>query len=343
MNAQHGKYLRQFAAQYGVPWPVAQALIRAESGGNPNAVSPVGAIGYGQLMPGTARGLGVNPHDPIQNLKGSMKYLGHLIQSFHGNLRYAVAAYNAGPAAVTRYGGIPPYKETQDYVKRVFAMAGPGQNNRQFTTNRLNAVNTLGGVPRTGALNPRLADALALAAPTEGSQSILERLGGTAARASEAASAPIPLPASQTPGGQGLPSLPGTMTRSPQQAVGRGGKYVIAPGANRAGVKLQNDILGFLSQVSGVYGRTLKVGTGTNHSRLTVDGNESQHWTGHAVDVPATGATLIAMGRAALIAAGADPRWANRQKGGLYNIGGRQIIFNTHKGGDHTNHLHLGA
>jgi hypothetical protein len=76
---------------------------------------------------------------------------------------------------------------------------------------------------------------------------------------------------------------------------------------------------------------------------MTVNGRQSQHWTGHAVDIAASGKALTRMGQAALIAAGADPKWARKQKGGLYNIGGRQIIFNTNEGGDHWNHLHLGA
>jgi hypothetical protein len=95
--------------------------------------------------------------------------------------------------------------------------------------------------------------------------------------------------------------------------------------------------------VAGIYGQPLTVGTGTNHSQMTVNGNVSQHWSGHAVDIPATGSTLIRMGQDALIAAGMNPRQARKQRGGLYNVGGRQIIFNTHIGGDHTNHLHLGA
>src|SRR5215471_9501578 len=127
--------LYQFADQYGVPRRIALALVRQESGGNPRAISPAGAIGYTQLMPGTARGLGVNPRDPIDNLRGGMKYLGHLISSFGGNIRNALAAYNAGPGAVTRYGGIPPFKETQNYVRSIMSMAGPGQQQGPVSVN----------------------------------------------------------------------------------------------------------------------------------------------------------------------------------------------------------------
>src|SRR5262245_3425240 len=122
-NRRHLQALYQFADQFGVPRNIAFALVRQESGGNPNARSPVVAVGYTQLMPGTARGWGLNPADPIQNLKGGMKYLGNLIHQFKGNIRMALAAYNAGPGAVQRYGGIPPYTETQNYVRRIMGMA----------------------------------------------------------------------------------------------------------------------------------------------------------------------------------------------------------------------------
>lgn len=128
-------------------------------------------------------------------------------------------------------------------------------------------------------------------------------------------------------------------------AAGGGGKLgrVILPkSADRPGVRTQSDVLGFARRVAGVFGAPLRVGTGTNHSRLTVDGNVSQHWSGHAVDIPASGATLTRMGQAALIAAGMPAAQARKQRGGLYNIGGHQVIFNTTKGGNHWNHLHLG-
>ena len=95
------------------------AVAQAESGGDQSAVSPVGAIGVMQLMPDTAAGLGVDPYDEQQNVEGGAKYLREMLDTFGGDVRKAVAAYNAGPAAVKAYGGVPPYPETQAYVDRV--------------------------------------------------------------------------------------------------------------------------------------------------------------------------------------------------------------------------------
>lgn len=109
------------ARKYDLEPNLLRSLVRAESNFNPKAVSPAGAQGLGQLMPGTARSLGVqDPTDPEQNLEGTAKYLRQQLDRF-GKVELALAAYNAGPGAVQKYGGIPPYSETQAYVKKIMS------------------------------------------------------------------------------------------------------------------------------------------------------------------------------------------------------------------------------
>ena len=114
--------INQAAARTGVPGELLAAVAKQESGFNPRAVSPAGAQGLMQLMPGTARGLGVeDPFDPAQAIDGASRLLRSLLDRF-GTTELALAAYNAGPGAVSRYDGIPPYRETQNYVRSIMAM-----------------------------------------------------------------------------------------------------------------------------------------------------------------------------------------------------------------------------
>jgi soluble lytic murein transglycosylase-like protein len=115
-------HLRELCEQYQVDPDLARAVMKMESGGNPNAISSAGAIGLMQLMPGTAKGLGVNPHDPKRNLEGGIKYLAQLADKYDGDYVKTLAAYNAGSGRVDSYGGVPPFPETQRYVKNVLAL-----------------------------------------------------------------------------------------------------------------------------------------------------------------------------------------------------------------------------
>jgi soluble lytic murein transglycosylase-like protein len=124
VDGQFSDLINAAAQKYGVDPALLKALIRQESNFNPNARSPAGASGLTQLMPGTAASLGVsNPLDPRQAIDGGAKYLSQQLKAFGGDVRKALAAYNAGPGAVQRYGGVPPYAETQNYVRAVMGFA----------------------------------------------------------------------------------------------------------------------------------------------------------------------------------------------------------------------------
>lgn len=107
------------AKKYQVDPKLVSAVAEVESGGRQEATSAAGAVGVMQLMPDTAASLGVNPYDKRENVEGGAKYLKEMLDLFGGDVKKAVAAYNAGPAAVKNYGGVPPYKETQNYVNKV--------------------------------------------------------------------------------------------------------------------------------------------------------------------------------------------------------------------------------
>jgi soluble lytic murein transglycosylase-like protein len=111
------------AARHHVDPALVQAVVSAESGGDPQATSPAGAMGLMQLMPGTARSLGVSdPYDPSQNVEAGTRYLADLTRRF--GLEKGIAAYNAGPGAVARHDGVPPYRETKAYVQKVLRLYG---------------------------------------------------------------------------------------------------------------------------------------------------------------------------------------------------------------------------
>lgn len=114
----------QAADRYGLPRALVRSVILAESAFDPAAVSPKGAIGLMQLMPGTARDLGADPRDPAQNVDAGTRYLRDLLLRYDYRLWHALAAYNAGPGAVDSHGGVPPYRETIQYIRKVEKVRG---------------------------------------------------------------------------------------------------------------------------------------------------------------------------------------------------------------------------
>ena len=118
-NPELTRVIHSAAQKYAVDPKLVSAVAEVESGGDQNAVSPAGAVGVMQLMPDTAAGLGINPYDMKSNVEGGAKYLREMLDTFDGDVKKAVAAYNAGPNAVKAYGGGPPYAETQNYVTSV--------------------------------------------------------------------------------------------------------------------------------------------------------------------------------------------------------------------------------
>jgi peptidoglycan DL-endopeptidase CwlO len=130
--AQYASTIEQAAATNGIPSALLAALVSHESGFDPTAVSSAGAEGIAQFMPATAAGMGINPDDPTEAINAAAKLLGSYTTKF-GSYADALAAYDAGSSAVERYGGIPPYAETQAYVPAVLSMAGLSETGETLT------------------------------------------------------------------------------------------------------------------------------------------------------------------------------------------------------------------
>lgn len=131
----YGTYVQRAALKYNIEPELIHALIKTESNGNHRALSRKGAMGLMQLMPSTASDMNVrNPFNPRENIEGGTRYLRYLLEKFNGNLTLALAAYNAGPKTVEKYGSIPPIKETKQYINKIFSLY---QGKRNYNTSDL--------------------------------------------------------------------------------------------------------------------------------------------------------------------------------------------------------------
>jgi hypothetical protein len=349
---------RRKAQKYGLDPDIFVAQINPESGLSPDVVygrrsSSAGAQGIAQIMPDTAKGWGVNPLKPKQALDAAARNMASYVKQF-GSYDAALRAYNAGPGNVKASHG---FAETNNYVKTILGGKSPstkgvGSSAGQTSVSGVTGLNF--GKDQIGSKS--VFDQEAFQAATRKAQigawyaskhpgSILARvLPQVPPNEADFTSENLTFKPGKVLGEQTSTFGSRSSGRSAGQ-TGPLGKVSFVPTADRAGVGTNKPIKTFARQVAAIAGRPLTVGTGTNHSRMTASGNISDHWAGNAVDIPATGAELREIGRAALIAAGMPRKKALKQKGGLYNIGGHQIIFGINRAdlGDHTNHLHISA
>lgn len=314
------------ARRYGVPVDLYLKQMGMESGYRASARSPANAYGWVQIhLPSHPEITEAQARDPHFAFNWGAKQMRQLYDQF-GRWDYALAAYNAGAGAVKKYGGIPPYAETQRYVSRIMkAFNGDTKTAPRAQPNRSSPAFPIVELPKPPDLTEFAFNLMNhVGNPTDNLRNLALTVAMSKQQSPSLAQMEQPQQQQRAPTYQG----PGQVT--------------LASGADRAGVRTGAGILDFARKVSGYYGNPLKITTGTRHSQMTVNGRQSAHWTGRAADIAASGDQLTKMGRAALVAAGMDPKQAAKQKGGLFNIGGYQIIFNTRQGGNHWNHLHIG-
>jgi hypothetical protein len=365
-SAQYRRATRRAARQYDLPFFYRQ--IQRESHFQ-DIPSPAGAQGPAQLMPATARSLGVNPHGK-RSIWAAARLMRGYVDKY--GVEGALRAYNAGPGAIQASHG---YAETNAYVRDILRGGNGGTSRGAGGTSGAAGVPGTPGTP--GTLVPGVSGAQNQPQGSEGILKLLQAPAGGTLQPPKATAGPAmpqgyqppqsgggPAPKVDTnallesirtvggdvqlPAGSPATTIPGTPgtagLAAPMGVSGRGGRVVVAPGANYPGQPLHRDVLQFARKVSALSGQTLRIATGTHHPRLTINGTVSDHARGEAADIPATGSNLVKLGRAALIAAGMSPAQARKAKGGGYNVGGWQIIFATNAPGwgDHTTHLHIG-
>lgn len=349
-RAELMRIAREAARRYGVPEAGFLALINRESGWNPSARSPAGALGVAQFMPGTARGLGINPLDPRQALPASAKHLATLKKNL-GSWKLALAGYNAGGGAVQRYGGVPPYRETQNYVTALlpsFQSAPPPRVAAPPARTGPAPVAPNGAVtvPDNGTIN--LAAALGLF--DKQAEAALRGEAPSANYVNQMLALVQQGKVRATP--QALPGVgplvrprPGATQTIPPPTV----TADVTPSGGWGGT--QGALEGLVKPVIDRHG--LVVTSSKRDRRNTASGGVSDHWTGstnsYAWDVGWNGSMPTpAADRAAsnIVRALGGPRnWGLR--GGNFTTtrnGIRwQVLYRTNVGGNHYNHVHVGA
>jgi Transglycosylase SLT domain len=345
---------RQIAKQVGVPESLFLALIQQESGFNPRAGSPAGAKGLTQLMPGTARGLGVRDiYDPVQNLQGGARYLKTQLQRF-GDPRLALSAYNSGPGGAEAAGRVENFTETQNYVKNVMALESQYRGAGEGVPGGppVPPMNAPTGAPTM----PSILDTTDALAPNPlettagpGLPSLIDLIGRASPMAAQQYST-LAGQMQQQEAPAEVPGMPMLMSDDDDagpvgDAAGNWQEWVQDPDP-REGPSAHHTpaILRAVGMLGQRMGKKLAPWGNESHSKMTTSGRVSAHFSGNAADIPGSGKQLAEMGRQALIMAGMSPQQAEMaaKRGGLYNVGPYQIIFNTNEGGNHYDHLHLG-
>lgn len=365
-KSRYRRLARRYAQEEGLDPDVFERQIGQESGFDPHARSPAGAIGIAQIMPGTAKGWGVDPTNPKASLKAAAKNMASYVKKY-GSYKNALVAYNAGPGAV---GGHLP-AETKNYINVILGGHEPSTKSVDSGAPSSSVAEEPSGTLRTlslGSDQQQPTQSAPLAAPAFVAQAPLATAPGVPGGAqtlSVAPSAIVSKPtiedAAATLLGQGNDSAAptGADSRDPNPAPAGNGKVEIAAGADRAGVSLQAPVKSFLARVSGALGQPVKVTTGSNHNRMTTSGNVSDHWDGNAADLGMGGDARTSKSvsrkgdavaaRAIQVASGMSyaKSLALARKGGIHNFntkqGRVQIIWKTLEGGDHYNHVHVGV
>src|ERR1044072_7234166 len=300
--ANYRQEARRAARRHGLDPNIFERQIQQESGFQPHVVSPAGARGIAQFMPATARGMGVNPDNPTQALDGAARLMSSYVKKY-GSYKNALIAYNAGPGRVGQ--SLPA--ETQNYIKTILG----GSNPTGLSKPSGRAASAGGGGGGGGSItipgstrtvnDPEAEKRVILANFLEkrNPNSLLLKLG--ILDPNESTTSTVRTPSTRVNLGNDSAVSGGGFN-----TLGRGSVKITGPNPGR----IVPEVKDFMKAVSAVAGEPIVGSDGTGHSYLTVNGNVSEHSTGHASDIPAAGKDLIHKGQAELIAAGMAPKQA---------------------------------